>query len=394
MLIPRVFHQIWLGSEPFPDEFVPYRQSWLEHHPGWELKLWTEDNLPGDLRRPEARELLRNPAERSDILRYELLWRLGGVYVDTDFECLRSIEPLIHASDVFAGYFKPGRVNNALIGSIAGHPFAERALGEIRPRTTWGTLDKDLTGPPFLARVLAEFPDVELFDPSVFYPRTERQREQAYAVHHRARSWKDEEGLRASLKKTEQRLRSSQEDARTWRLRSEKAEAELISLRGRSGPRSPLAVALSRGIRATPPKENPNRRIAAATLLWAAASALLMVVGALGPWASVLGVRVDGIQDEIVLVLATIAIAALIVSAQWRRQLLLLAPLCAGLATAILATRDAVDGDQIASGVNQHLVRIDWGLYVVVVSSISLVLASTALVIGPRLFGGGVREQT
>ena len=52
-------------------------------------------SLPGDLRRPEAAERLRAPAERSDILRLELLWREGGVYVDTDFECLRSIEPLL-----------------------------------------------------------------------------------------------------------------------------------------------------------------------------------------------------------------------------------------------------------------------------------------------------------
>jgi inositol phosphorylceramide mannosyltransferase catalytic subunit len=231
VLIPRIFHQIWVGPEPFPDEFVGYGQSWLARHPGWELKVWTEESLPRDPRRPEGLELLRNPAERSDILRWEILLTEGGVYLDADFECLRSIEPLIEEVEAFAGYRKPGRVNNALVGATPGHTFVERALSEIRPRTTWGTVDKDGTGPPFLDRVLAEFPEVTIFDPPVFYPRTEAQREQAYAIHHRARSWKDEEGLRSSLDKAEKRLKSAQEDARMWRLRAERAEAELARRR-------------------------------------------------------------------------------------------------------------------------------------------------------------------
>lgn len=227
MLIPRIFHQIWVGPEPFPEEFAPFQESWLRHNPGWELRLWTEETLPRDVRRPEGLELLRNPAERSDILRWEILLVHGGVYLDADFECLRPIEPLIDAVEAFAGYRKPGRVNNALVGAVAGHPFVADALDEIRPRTTWGTVDKEGTGPPFLDRVLARHPEVTLFDPPLFYPRSEAQREQAYADHHRARSWKDEEGLRESLDKAERRLRTAQEDARAWKLRAERAEAEL-----------------------------------------------------------------------------------------------------------------------------------------------------------------------
>jgi mannosyltransferase OCH1-like enzyme len=32
---------------------------------------------------------------KSDILRYEVLHKLGGVYVDFDFLCLKNIEPLL-----------------------------------------------------------------------------------------------------------------------------------------------------------------------------------------------------------------------------------------------------------------------------------------------------------
>ena len=42
MRIPQVFHQIWVGPDPFPDELAAYRQTWIDHHPHWEHRLWTE----------------------------------------------------------------------------------------------------------------------------------------------------------------------------------------------------------------------------------------------------------------------------------------------------------------------------------------------------------------
>lgn len=240
MRIPRIFHQIWVGPDPFPDEFVPYRQSWLDHHPGWELKLWTDDNFPKpeELRRPEAAEWLRAPWERGDIFRLEILWREGGVHVDTDFECKRSIEPLIEDADFFIGLRKPNKVNGALMGSVPGHHLLDRGLDEIRPRRKYGmrmgageTNVKDETGPQFLDNLLLGQPDVLLLDPPHLYPRTLHEMENAYAIHHRARAWKDDDGIRDSLRKAEQRLLKAQEEARKWRERYEKAAAELERLR-------------------------------------------------------------------------------------------------------------------------------------------------------------------
>jgi mannosyltransferase OCH1-like enzyme len=236
VLIPRIFHQIWVGPDPFPEEFGDYQKTWLEHHPDWELRFWTEDNFPKpeDLRRPEAAEKLRAPWERGDIFRLEILWRYGGVHVDTDFECKRSIEPLIENAELFIGLRKPKKVNGALMGSVAGHPLLERGLDEIRPRASYGMQMgagkanvKDETGPEFLDNLLLGHDDVLFIGPPVFYPRTAEQREHAYAIHHRALAWKDAEGLRESLDRSEKRLRSAQEEARQWRLRAERAEAEL-----------------------------------------------------------------------------------------------------------------------------------------------------------------------
>lgn len=211
-----------------PQEFLDYRESWLRHHPDWEMLFWTEENLPADLVRKEAYERLRNPAERSDILRLEVLFHFGGVYVDTDIECLRPIDLLLEeGADFFVGYIgaHPPRVQNAVIAAVPGHPALERALRELRPVTEFG-IDKHGTGPHFLTTVLREHPEVTIYPQVVFYPMTDAEREQAYAVHHDAASWKTPELLKARMQETQRKLAEA-------RRRNEELEA-LVGLRGAS----------------------------------------------------------------------------------------------------------------------------------------------------------------
>lgn len=210
--IPRVFHQIWLGEVPLPNEYRAFQKSWLRHNSGWELRLWTEGDLPGDFERREIYERLRQPAERSDLLRLELLRRHGGVYVDTDFECRRPLEPLLDDVELFVAYLKPGRVNNAIIGSVPGHPMLTRAIEEARPRETWGLVDKHGTGPLFINRLVAETPGVTIFPWELFYPRTPDEEREAVAVHHHARSWQDADGFRRYAEKLEARWGRAQDE--------------------------------------------------------------------------------------------------------------------------------------------------------------------------------------
>jgi hypothetical protein len=233
MLIPRVFHQVWVGLKPFPEAHVRYQETWLRHHPGWELRLWTEDNLPRDPRRPEVLERLRNPAERADYLRYELLWRFGGVYLDTDFECLRSIEPLIADARFFIGCSKPGRFHEALFGSVAGHPILDSALDNLVSSEFYGKWVSLEFGP-----ILDAHRDEVLFlEPAILHPKTKELRD-AYAVHHREKSWKDASLLAPKLKRANsearrwrERYEEAAEQSNYWRGRYEEAEAELDRLR-------------------------------------------------------------------------------------------------------------------------------------------------------------------
>jgi mannosyltransferase OCH1-like enzyme len=204
-VVPRILHQIWLGDRELPEEFAAYRETWRTHHPAWEHRLWAEDNLPSGLRRPEVYERLRVPAERSDILRLEVLWLFGGVYVDTDFECLGPLDPVIEELDFFTAPLKPnGWVNNAFIGSVAGHPILDRALTELRPREFHG-YDKHGTGPRFLDTLLQDYPKAPRLPAELFYQTSPSQLEHAVAVHHAAQSWKDVDSYRNAVGLAERR---------------------------------------------------------------------------------------------------------------------------------------------------------------------------------------------
>jgi hypothetical protein len=227
-VVPRILHQIWVGPDPLPDEFAAYIETWRQNHPGWEHRLWTEENLPTDLRRPEALERIRHPAERADILRLELLWRHGGVYADVDFECRRSMEPEIGDADFFTAYLKPKnllkareRVNNAFIGSVPGHPLLDRALDELRPQE-WYRFDKTGSGSLFFNALVKEFPDVHILPAELIYPSSPAQEKAAIAIHHFARSWADGEAFRVATGRAEKRLHW----ARGELEREERAHAE------------------------------------------------------------------------------------------------------------------------------------------------------------------------
>jgi inositol phosphorylceramide mannosyltransferase catalytic subunit len=212
-VVPRILHQIWVGRDSLPDEYAGYVETWKRHHPEWEHRLWTEENLPTDVRRPEVLERIRHPVERADILRYEVLWRHGGVYVDVDFECRRSLESEIGDAEFFTAYLKPKnivkareRVNNAFIGSVPGHPLLDRALNELRPQEWYG-FDKGFSGSDFFNALVKQFPDVQILDAELIYPNSPEQEAAAVCIHHFARAWADLEGYRKLLYRAEKRLR-------------------------------------------------------------------------------------------------------------------------------------------------------------------------------------------
>jgi len=90
--IPKIIHQIWIGPKKFPIKYKKWRNSWQMLNPDWEYIFW-DNNRIKELEITDMRAFKKsnNYGFKSDLLRYAILKKYGGLYVDTDFECLRKL---------------------------------------------------------------------------------------------------------------------------------------------------------------------------------------------------------------------------------------------------------------------------------------------------------------
>lgn len=178
-MIERVVHRIWLGG-PEPEWQQHFAASWQQ--PGWELRQWdeaaVEELFPLTNQRiyDRAEQIAPNHVGqlRSDVLRYEILLRHGGVYVDADFECLRPIDPLIDGAECFAAWEIQGRwIANGLVGAVPAHPFIEALVRQL-PRSVAanrGSKPNKMTGPQFFTRVARTYRrEITVLDQHLVYP--------------------------------------------------------------------------------------------------------------------------------------------------------------------------------------------------------------------------------
>jgi hypothetical protein len=138
-IIPKVIHQIWLGNNSIPANYKYYLETWRQYHPDWEIKLWTIKEIEAEnFASMDLFYRARGYAEQSDIIRYEILYRYGGLYIDTDVQCFANFDELHHKYDFYINMEPPGvnkkivSIVNMMIGSAPKHPIFAQALENTR----------------------------------------------------------------------------------------------------------------------------------------------------------------------------------------------------------------------------------------------------------------------
>ena len=93
-----------MGPHPFPKEAKAWQETWQNLHPDWEYKLWTNEDVELlDFENITYYNEAKNWGEKADILRYEILYRFGGLYADIDQSCLKPFDILHHTCDFYTG---------------------------------------------------------------------------------------------------------------------------------------------------------------------------------------------------------------------------------------------------------------------------------------------------
>lgn len=180
--IPKILHHIWLGG-PMPEQYVLWRKKWQAMHPDWISMLWTDKEVAHlNLENQEYYDETTSFGEKANLLRYELLYQFGGLYVDTDCECFRAFDLLHHCCDFYAGCEYPQRswsgnkimIGNSIMASRPGHPLVAKFINNIE-KTWHEELQVARSGTRYATNIIKKMlPKAEdvimIFPANMFYP--------------------------------------------------------------------------------------------------------------------------------------------------------------------------------------------------------------------------------
>lgn len=215
--VPKVFHFIWIGNNEIPEEYIKYINSWRKINPGWMTRIWTNKDLTYE-NFSNLHYILKSKkyAQQADIMRYEILYKYGGIYLDTDFECYKNIETLLIDYDFFTCNGDHDSTNQCVIsmglyGSKKNNIISKSLVDNIK---YVNTDSKDInveTGPFYFGKIVNNYLGMfkEIY-PRYFYPNTYKEffynidvsnyRKNAYGEHHWSNSWNKENILKVYVK--------------------------------------------------------------------------------------------------------------------------------------------------------------------------------------------------
>ena len=93
-MIPKRIHYIWVGG-PLPDEQRRYVDTWRQQNPDYEFILWSEQNIDFSMTLVRQAYDQKKWSKVADIVRLVAVLKHGGIYLDTDFQVYRPLEPLL-----------------------------------------------------------------------------------------------------------------------------------------------------------------------------------------------------------------------------------------------------------------------------------------------------------
>ena len=221
-MIPKVLHYVWVGTDPMPEQQLSWVRGWRELMPDWTVRHWGNGDIDWSV--PFLRQAASVHAWNriSDWLRMHALATVGGIYLDTDVELIKPLDPLVgDGTCAFLGaqetnpdsdnLFAPGA-----IGSPAGHWLPEEARARLDELDARDDLDC-YTGPGVTTEILrrhgvtgyprrpTDINGVRVYPVDYFYPYSWTESldpgcitPNTHAVHHWAHSWNPARGSRVT----------------------------------------------------------------------------------------------------------------------------------------------------------------------------------------------------
>ena len=180
MNIPKIIHQLWIGNKPSP---IKLMDTWKEKNPDFEYIFWNEKEFENREMVFKCKEKIDEIEEingKADIIRWEILYKYGGIFIDADSICIEPFDEEIISKKCFAGWeqekLRKGLIATGTMGFPPKHPLVKHAIkwiikNEVSQQKA-GLMAWQSVGPGLLTRMYntGDFNDLHIFPSYTFLP--------------------------------------------------------------------------------------------------------------------------------------------------------------------------------------------------------------------------------
>ena len=179
-MIPKIIHQIWIGTKPRP---VNMMDTWKNMNPGFEYIFWNETEIASrglQFKCLDKINMIQEINGKADIIRWEILYKMGGYFVDADSICIEPFDEYFEGKTAFATWenesMRKGLVATGTMGFVPGHPlcrdiidwiYSSDSVKDIMNTRAWYSV-----GPGVLTRFLetGKYKDFTIYPSHCFLP--------------------------------------------------------------------------------------------------------------------------------------------------------------------------------------------------------------------------------
>lgn len=146
-ITPRIIHQVRLGNLTMKDTWKEANASCAALAPaeeGWRFELWDTERANAFVAQEYPHILdtylgYHQEIQRSDSIRYLILYKYGGIYLDLDIKCKTKLD-FWTTVDWISPPGIPAGLNNAFMAATPGHPFLKQAVDNLNwYNLNWGS---------------------------------------------------------------------------------------------------------------------------------------------------------------------------------------------------------------------------------------------------------------
>lgn len=114
--IPKTIHYCWFGKNDLPPLVKKCIKSWHKYLPDYEFKLWDEQSFDITSNKwcQEAYKQ-KKYAFVADYVRLKVLYEQGGIYLDTDIQLYKSLNPFL-SNEAFMGFERDEILSMGVMG--------------------------------------------------------------------------------------------------------------------------------------------------------------------------------------------------------------------------------------------------------------------------------------